>query len=162
MRRLLLVALTALALCASGSPALAVNTYPPVMICDPNTGVCGGVTTLGSSGPAATIACDQSVTVSAAAANTQLVAASTGKVIYVCAYAISVAGTTTPTGNLESGTGTVCATGPTVQTLSYPAGTFTIGNGLGSLNRTAASGALCLYVAGTGPVVSVTVTYAQF
>jgi hypothetical protein len=169
MRRLLLAAITALALSASGSASAA--TFPPVMLCDPLSGNCATITSsgqltgngaIGSNGAASVVACDQSVTVNAAGANTQLVAAVAGKSVYVCSYAMSVSGTTAPTGALESGTGAVCATGSTAQTLQYPTGTFTIGSGTGTLARTAASGALCLFVAGTTPSVNVTVTYAQF
>lgn len=98
----------------------------------------------------------------ASATTTQIVALASGNFINVCAWALTVAGTA-PSYQFEYGTGASCGTGTTVLTGTFlpTVGSFTAINGDVSLFRTAASNALCIVSAGTGPSIQGVVTYVQ-
>lgn len=96
------------------------------------------------------------------ATTTQLVALSSGKVIYVSAWDVEVAGADNIT--LEYGTGTACATGTTVLTGAYnfaANGGISKGSGIAPVLFVPASNALCI-VTSAAVQASGSVAYAQF
>ncbi len=96
------------------------------------------------------------------AATTQLVAAATGKAIYVTAWDVIAAGTGNIT--LEYGTGSNCGTGTTALTGAYSlAAQFGIakGNGLGPVLVVPAGNALCALTS-AAVQMSGSVSYTQF
>lgn len=99
----------------------------------------------------------------ASATTTQLVAPLTGAKITVCGFAVSLTGTT-PTMQLEYGTGGTCGTGTVVLTGAYaPLTGSVISYGIGgsSLKSSAASAGLCLISGGTAPSIQGVLTYVQ-
>lgn len=101
------------------------------------------------------------------ATTSALVALSSGKVIYVCAFTISMTSGTTPTLLFKTGTQTTnpCDTGTVnlTGTMALPtsSGTFiTVGAGH-SMFQTPASFQLCITTAGTSPTGNGWITYVQ-
>ena len=96
------------------------------------------------------------------ATTTQILAAATGKAIYVTAWDVIAAGTGNIT--LEYGTGSNCGTGTTALTGAYSlAAQFGIakGNGLGPVLIVPTSNALCALTS-TATQMSGSVSYTQF
>jgi hypothetical protein len=110
------------------------------------------------------IICDNSAIYDASTTgSTQLVALSSGKVIYVCGFSFYVGGTATNV-KLVYGTGTNCATGSTSMTPAYQivandgiVDNHTFGNSL----KTAVSNALCINASAANAVQG-TIYYTQF
>ena len=97
------------------------------------------------------------------ATTTQLVAAVASKVVYVCGWSGSAAGTT-PAITFEYGTGASCGTGTTALTgaMLVPSGNFvSVGGGGSTTFPNAAGTALCLVSGGTGPSIQGQLTYVQ-
>ena len=99
-----------------------------------------------------------------AATTGSLVAASTGKVIYVCGYLATLAGTT-PTVKFVQGTtsSTACDTGAAdiTGTMAPTSGSVLHGGYGGTLFATSASNALCATTSGSGSSFQGRVTYVQ-
>lgn len=117
----------------------------------------------GSTGASAPVVCDQSVAINATA-TAQLVALSGTTAIYVCGFSMTLTGTS-PTAQLEYGTGTACATGPVALTGAYaPAAGADLqdGGAQGAIMRTIAGQELCIVLGGTTPSAQGILTYAQF
>jgi hypothetical protein len=117
------------------------------------------------------IQCDKTANINVSTATTtQIIALVSSQTIYVCNYTIQIQGvaTTAGTGKLIYGTGTACATGPVNLTAAYEGSTtagnptvISVGAGLGTVTRTAASNALC-YTSTTTTPQHVTVSYTQY
>ena len=116
-----------------------------------------------SAGVTSQVQSDSSASINVStAATTQVVAASSGKVIYVTAWDVVVAAAENVT--LEYGTGTNCGTGTTALTGPYPLaanGGLAKGSGLGVLFKVPAGNALCI-VTSAATQASGSVSYAQF
>jgi hypothetical protein len=94
---------------------------------------------------------------------TQIIAASAGKSIYICSAIFGNGSGTTPTLSLEYGTGTNCATSPTVflAATAIPAGTAAPQQLPANFFSTPASQALCYVQTGTTPTGTLTINYVQ-
>lgn len=100
----------------------------------------------------------------AVTATGQLVALSTGKIVYGCQFVATLTGTT-PTITFQYGTGSNCGTGTTALSGALapsPNGTpLVVGTG-GTFAATIASNAFCISIGGTGsPTVAGLFTYVQ-
>ncbi len=108
------------------------------------------------------IGCDNSVVYDAATSgSTQLVAAVTGKTVYLCGFVIFSAGTANV--KLQHGTGTACGTGTTALTPAFQLTAQTgasYGNGEGVVAKTASGNALCMN-SSAAVAVQALVTYTQ-
>lgn len=133
---------------------------PQLALAQPNT-ICyttNGVNCV----PAVQAASSIAINGLAAGGPTQIVAASTGKWIYITSF--DFVSTAAATVQLVYGTGTNCATGTTNLTGAYGMSTFTVitkGNGLSGVLFVPSGNALCITVTGTGPVNG-SLSYAQF
>lgn len=111
------------------------------------------------------IVCDNSVVYDASTSGeTQLVALSSGKSIYVCGFSITTGAAATNV-NLAYGTGTACASGTTKLTPAYQLAASSgivdhSSNHWGGM-KTAASNELCINTSGAN-AVQATVYYTQF
>lgn len=116
-----------------------------------------------SAGLSGIISCDSSVVYDASTSgSTQLVALSSGKIVYVCGYTIVSGGTVNV--ELDYGTGTACVTSPTkiVPAFQLTAQTGAVdGSPFYRGLKTAASNELCLKTSG-GVAVQAIVYYTQF
>lgn len=125
-----------------------------------SAGYAGGQTSAGLTG---NIACDSSIVYDASTnGSTQLVALSSGKVIYVCGYSIFSGGTVNV--KLIYGTGTACVTSPSNVTPAYQliAQTGIVDGAWGYRGmKTAASNELCINTS-AGVAVQAIVYYTQF
>lgn len=106
-----------------------------------------------------------SVSIASNTASTfELVAASTGKAIYVTSFNVDVNGTETV--QFKYGTGTNCGSGTTVLTgvysLTVGTNVVTVGNGLGVVLYVPQGNALCYTTTAGTTVVAGSVSYAQF
>jgi hypothetical protein len=94
----------------------------------------------------------------ASAGETQLIAGVAGQVIYVCGFSFTLGGTT-PTAQLDTGTGTACGTGTAHLTGAFTGGITSPG---GYAEVSAAAGAsLCVNLGGTSPTMQGLLTYVQ-
>ena len=114
--------------------------------------------------------CDNTATYDASTNGaTQLVALSSGKIVYVCGFQISQSTTTSVHVSLEYGTGTACATSPSKITPAYPLQAATSTGPIGMVVmtpgytglKTTASQELCL-LTDAGVSVQALVWYTQF
>ena len=97
------------------------------------------------------------------ATTTQLIPLAAGKKIYICGFAATLTGTS-PTFQLEYGTGTTCGTGTTVLTGAFDpnAGSNVVAYSAGStIASTAAGNALCAITTGSTPAAQGVLTYVQ-
>lgn len=98
------------------------------------------------------------------ATTTELVAAVSGKVIYVCALDFTTGGTA-PTYTFKTGTkvSTACDTGPVSLTGTFAptTGSTFLALGSGTLMQSATSGEICVTTAGTTPAANGFMTYIQ-
>lgn len=94
---------------------------------------------------------------------TQIIAASAGKQVYICSALIGNGAGTTPTLSLEYGTGSNCATSPTVflAATAIPAGTAAPLAFPTNFFATPSSQAVCYVQTGTGPTGTLTINYVQ-
>jgi hypothetical protein len=117
-------------------------------------------------GPPNTVACNKVFQGTVPTTLTQVVAAlsgpNAGAAIYICGYAFN-AGSAAGTAELETGTGTNCATGTTALTPAWALGVNGVFINRGSYagEITPGGSALCWISTGTGPVVG-TIYFSQF
>ncbi len=91
----------------------------------------------------------------------QVIAAASGKSIFVCGFVINSGGATTV--QLVQGQGSACATGKTDLTPAFKmtnGSTVTMGGSVGQVFRTPAGGALCMTTT-SNPDVGVLIVYVQ-
>lgn len=92
---------------------------------------------------------------------TQIIAAITGKQIFVCSLNVQGVSGTTPTFSLVYGTGSNCAGTPTTFVTPIATAAGTLFNFSGPIGRVPVSQELCYQGGGTTPIQNYLITYIQ-